>query len=183
MADTLQIFGVEYTNVAGIIATDDNGDELTFTRGGGGVTVTDEANTTGITCVITSGGSPTPPEDIPLNTQLIDYTAVTNGYIVDGDTGEETVSQWSSCSDFTLIDPSMTFSYIGYQWYDLVFYNSSKSYISSITMYQDTDVTITNDYAHGTLTPSKIPSTAKYVRINSYPTNPTSTELSLIRTA
>ena len=110
MADTLQIFGVEYTNVAGIIATDDNGDELTFTRGGG-VTVTDEANTTGVTCVITSGGSPTPPSsDIPLNTQLIDFTAVTNGYIVDGDTGEETVSQWSSCSDFTLIDPSMTFS-------------------------------------------------------------------------
>lgn len=35
MADTLEIFGVEYTNVAGIIATDDNGNELTYTRGGG----------------------------------------------------------------------------------------------------------------------------------------------------
>lgn len=35
MADTLEIFGTEYTNVAGIIATDDNGNELTFTRGGG----------------------------------------------------------------------------------------------------------------------------------------------------
>lgn len=35
MADTLEIFGVEYTNVTGIIATDDNGDELTYTRGGG----------------------------------------------------------------------------------------------------------------------------------------------------
>ena len=149
--------------------------------GGGGVTVTDVANTTGTTCVITTGSAPS--EDIPLNTQLIDFTAVKNGYIVDGDTGEEIVSQWSSCSDFTLIDPTMTFSYIGYQWYDIVFYNTSKNYISSITMYQDTDVTITNDYAHGTLTPSKIPSTAKYVRINSYPTNPSSTQLSLIRTA
>lgn len=29
--------------------------------GGGGVTITDEPNATGITCVITSGGSPTPP--------------------------------------------------------------------------------------------------------------------------
>lgn len=35
MADTLEIFGTEYTNVAGIIATDDNGNELTYTRGGG----------------------------------------------------------------------------------------------------------------------------------------------------
>lgn len=35
MADTLKIFGVEYLNVAGIIASDDNGNELTFTRGGG----------------------------------------------------------------------------------------------------------------------------------------------------
>lgn len=34
MADTLEIFGVEYQNVAGIIATDDNGNELTYTRGG-----------------------------------------------------------------------------------------------------------------------------------------------------
>ena len=35
MADTLEIFGTEYTNVAGIIATDDNGNDLTYTRGGG----------------------------------------------------------------------------------------------------------------------------------------------------
>ena len=35
MADTLEIFGTEYTNVAGIIATDNNGNELTYTRGGG----------------------------------------------------------------------------------------------------------------------------------------------------
>lgn len=35
MADTLEIFGTEYMNVAGIIATDDNGNELTYTRGGG----------------------------------------------------------------------------------------------------------------------------------------------------
>ena len=35
MSDTLEIFGVEYTNVTGIIAKDDNGNDLTFTRGGG----------------------------------------------------------------------------------------------------------------------------------------------------
>lgn len=150
----------------------------------GGVTVTDEANATGITCVITSGSSPTPPSpDIPLNTQLIDYTAVTTGYIVDGDTGEETVSQWSSCSDYTLIDPTMTFSYVGYQWYDIVFFTESKQYISKIYMDSDKD-SVVNDYAHGTLTPAKIPPTAKYVRINTYPNAGIgSTQLSLIRTS
>lgn len=35
MADTLNIFGTEYTNVAGIIAYDDNGDEVTYLNGGG----------------------------------------------------------------------------------------------------------------------------------------------------
>lgn len=33
MADNLYIFGEEYTDVAGIIATDDYGDDLVFTRG------------------------------------------------------------------------------------------------------------------------------------------------------
>lgn len=148
--------------------------------GGGSVTVTDEANATGTTCVITSGGSPTP--DIPLNTQLIKYGDVVSGYIIDSSTGDEMVSQWSSCSDFTLIDPTMTFSYIGYQWYYLAFYDDSKSFISSIYMANDKD-SVENDYAHGTLNSTKIPSTAKYVRISSYPTNPSSTQLSLIRTA
>ena len=36
MPDTLNIFGTEYTNVTGIIAKDDNGVDLTFTRGGSG---------------------------------------------------------------------------------------------------------------------------------------------------
>ena len=35
MSDTLEIFGIEYTDVAGIIATDDNGNDLTYTRGSG----------------------------------------------------------------------------------------------------------------------------------------------------
>ncbi len=32
MADTLEIFGVEYTNVAGIIATDNNGIDQTYIK-------------------------------------------------------------------------------------------------------------------------------------------------------
>ena len=45
MADTLQIFGVEYTNVTGIIASDDNGNELTYTRGGGTPTLQTKTET------------------------------------------------------------------------------------------------------------------------------------------
>ena len=114
------------------------------------------------------------PANIPLNTQLIDYTAVKGGYIVNDD-GTEEVSQWACVSDYTLIDPTMTFSYIGYCWYDLVFFDA-------IYMYGDADE-IVSDYAHGTLTPAKIPASAVYVRINSTPTNPSSSQLSLIRTA
>lgn len=45
MADTLEIFGVEYTNVAGIIATDSNGNDLTYTRGGGTPTLQTKSKT------------------------------------------------------------------------------------------------------------------------------------------
>lgn len=122
------------------------------------------------------------PTPIPIGTQLIDFAAVVSGYIIDAD-GSEVASQWSCCSDFTAIDPSMTFSYIGYQWYFLAFYDAQKTFISGFDMYQDPTATITNDYAHGVLSPSNIPATAAYVRISSYPNNVSSSELSLIRTA
>lgn len=121
------------------------------------------------------------PANIPMNTELIDYTAVTNGYIINAQ-GEETESQWSACSDFTLIDPTMTFSYIGYRWYYLAFYTANETFISSIYMQDDAD-SFVNDYAHGTFSGNKIPSNAMYVRISTNPTNPGSTQLSLIRTA
>ena len=40
MADTLEIFGVEYTDVAGIIAKDDNGVDQTYIKGGSDFNVT-----------------------------------------------------------------------------------------------------------------------------------------------
>lgn len=122
------------------------------------------------------------PAPIPIGTQLIDFADVVSGYVIDSD-GSEVASQWSCCSDFTAIDPTMTFSYIGYQWYFLAFYDSQKTFISGFDMYQDPTITVVNDYAHGTLSPSNIPSTAAFVRISSYPNNASSSELSLIRTA
>lgn len=146
----------------------------------GGVTVTDVANTTGTTCVITTGS--TPSEDIPLNTQLIDFTAVTNDYVVNS-SGNVVAEQWYSVSDYTEIDPSMTFSYSGCYWFYIGFYDASKNTISALNMNSDgTQRPNDTNYCDGTLTPAKIPSNAKYVRITST-RNPDSTILSLIRTA
>lgn len=45
MADTLNIFGTEYTGVTGIIAKDDNSTDLTFVRPQGTVNITQSGNT------------------------------------------------------------------------------------------------------------------------------------------
>lgn len=39
--DTLEIFGLEYTNVTGFKATDDNGNIITYIRPSGSITITD----------------------------------------------------------------------------------------------------------------------------------------------
>lgn len=120
---------------------------------------------------------------IPIGEELIDYTNVVGGYIIDGATGEEEASEWAFCSDFTPIDPMMLFSYIGYQWYDAAFYDKNKNFLSGFQQ-RDHAVTIdSQDYAHGVLTPADIPAGAAYIRLTSYPTSPTSANISLIRPA
>ena len=59
MSDTLEIFGTEYTNVTGIIAKDDNGNDLTYTRGGASptlqtITKTYTPSTSAVTDTITA---------------------------------------------------------------------------------------------------------------------------------
>ena len=44
MADTLEIFGTEYTNVTGIKATDDNGNVLSYIRPQGAISITENGN-------------------------------------------------------------------------------------------------------------------------------------------
>lgn len=166
-------------------------DNLTITdvTSGGSVTITDEINATGTTCVITSGSTPTPTPDptptpsgdIPLNTELIDFSAVENDMLLDNGSGQTFEYEWASTSDYTEIDPSMTFSYIGWGSGYVCFYDSTKTYLTYLSINQDGEG---DEYGvkTGTLTPAKIPATAKYVRINSL-RNPDSSELSLIRTA
>ena len=122
------------------------------------------------------------PANIPLNTELIDFNAVTNDYVVDS-SGAIVAEQWYAVSDYTPIDPTMTFTYRGIRWFPLGFYDSNKNAISTINMQNDTTPDPNNENTGiGTLTPAKIPSNAKYVRI-SCAGYPDSSGLSLIRTA
>ncbi len=121
------------------------------------------------------------PSAIPLNTQLIDFSAVLNDTLLDPGNGNTVEYSYISTSDFTKIDPSMTFSYTGIGMAYVCFYNSSKTFISSLTISEDTGGG-GYEACNGTLTPAKIPASAEYVRINSF-NNPSSSELSLIRTS
>lgn len=149
--------------------------------GGGSVVVTEEANATGITCVITTGSEPepTPSGDIPLNEQLIDYTATTNSVELD-EYGQAVASDpWYYVSGYTAIDPAMTFTFKGAQWGILAVYDSSKTFVRSFTMNDIADSS-SNNVSTGTLSGSRI-SGAYFVRITSQ--GNTSNALSLIRTA
>lgn len=123
------------------------------------------------------------PADIPLNTQLVDYTAVKVNYIIDGTDGGEVFNEAGFASDYIVIDPTMTFTYVGYEWWDAAFYDASKVFISGFTQNSYAD-SIEDIYAHGTLTPSRIPSNAMYIRLTSYPAGEySSSTMSLIRTS
>lgn len=107
-----------------------------------------------------------PTSSIPLNTQLIDFNSLTNGYTVGSDGSLES-TEWFAVTDYTEIDPSMTFSYKGATWFNLGFYDSSKAAISTIYINSDATPDPDNDQVGvGTLTPAKIPANAKYVRIS-----------------
>ena len=141
----------------------------------GGKTVT-LAQLDGVTWYEVSSG-------IPLNTELVDYSAVTTNRNVDDDGTIITGESWECVTDYIPIDPSMTFTFICRAWYNIGFYNSNKSPVRVVSSNDIAGSTVTNDYTHGTLTPSVIPSSAAYVVLsgNSYGLN--SNYLSLIRTA
>lgn len=122
------------------------------------------------------------PVNIPLNTQLIDYNSLTNNKSIDA-TGSLEENEWYSTSDFTEIDPTMTFAYRCNLWFYVGFYDSAKSAISAMPVYGNATPDTDNDQVGvGTLNSSNIPATAKYVRLTSV-MYADSTELSLIRTA
>ena len=123
----------------------------------------------------------TPSGDIPLNTELIDYTKVTNGYGVYSD-GSVSAADWMAVSDYTPIDSTMTFTAKGNMWYYIGFYDSSKNNLGNAVYIYDAATSTSGDVGTVILSSSNIPANAAYTRITSIQ-NPNSSELSLIRTA
>ena len=121
------------------------------------------------------------PSNIPLNTQLIDYTSCTADTGLDS-SGDETSLEWYYLSDYTPVASGMTFSYITGIWTYIGLYDSNKDALSAIEVYQDgTPDPNDSNLASGTLSGNKLPSNVAYVRLVSTGTN--STYMSLIRTA
>lgn len=121
------------------------------------------------------------PTPVPIGVELIDYTATTKDMGIDS-SGATVVAEWFYCSDYTPIDPSMTFSYRNAQWYYIGFYDENHNAVGTIYPYTDgTPDPDDNNTSYGTLTPAKIPATAKYARLCG--TWYDSDHMSLIRTA
>lgn len=140
----------------------------------GGKTVT-LAQLDGVTWYEVSG-------DIPLNTELVDYSAVRAGYVVGSSGAIEAGESWECVTDYIPIDPSMTFTFKMLDWYDFGLYDANKNVVQVLAAHDIADST-GNDVATGTLNSSIIPSTAKYVVLVGNPYNLSSNTLSLIRTA
>lgn len=121
------------------------------------------------------------PTPVPIGVELIDYTATTKDKAIDS-SGAAVTAEWFYASDYTPIESSMTFSYRNAQWYYIGFYDENHNAVGTIYPYTDgTPDPDDNNTSYGTLTPAKIPSTAKYVRLSG--TWYDSDHMSLIRTA
>lgn len=123
------------------------------------------------------------PSNIPIGVELMDLAEVTNDYVINS-SGEAVAEQWYSASDYAPIASGMSFSYSGCRWFYLAFYDSSKQFISSIYIDNDTtESTYNTNVGDGTLSGSEIPSNAAFIRITSVYNPDSNHYLSLIRTA
>ena len=121
---------------------------------------------------------------IPFDTELIDYTKAKEGTMVNASSGQEysdSSTTASCCSDFTPIDPSMTFTLMAYHWYRSVFYDENKQAIGNIYIH-DTGTAPDGGGTFWTVTldSSNIPANAAYIRVNTY-LAPNAEHMSLIR--
>lgn len=122
------------------------------------------------------------PANIPIGVELIDYTKVTDDYAI-AQNGETETAEWFCATDYTVIDPTMTFAYRQSYWHYLAFYNAQKAFLGSILVTNDgTQDSNDSNVGYGTLTPAKIPASAMYVRLTGFK-NPSSDNTSLVRTA
>ena len=121
-------------------------------------------------------------QSIPIGVELIDFTKLTEDYVINS-SGQAVAEQWYCASDYTPIESGMTFSYSGCRWFYLGFYDSTKSPISTIYIFNDTtESSLTSNLGEGTLSGNEIPQNAAYVRITGV-NYQGAYHLSLIRTA
>ena len=125
------------------------------------------------------------PQNIPLNTELVDISKLTADVVLNT-SGEEEASQWMGVTDYIVIDPTMTFSVTCGRWYNEAFYDSSKTFISYFSPYSvgwPADPNESN-VAVGTIGGNglTIPSNAMYFRMTTT-ASADNTICSLIRTA
>ena len=120
------------------------------------------------------------PAVIPTGVELIDYTAVTADTAIGSD-GAAMSQQWYYASDYTAVDPSMTFSYTAGLWFYIGVYDDAYNVLRTIYVYSDGTVDPNDsNTGHGTLSGSKLTG-ASYIRLCG--TWYDSDHMSLIRTA
>lgn len=121
------------------------------------------------------------PVNIPIGTELIDYSKVTSDCAIKS-SGEIEAQEWMLVSDYTPVETGMTFTYTGCLWFYLNVYDDTKTLLNTIYIYNDATVDENDsNTGHGTLSGAELPASAAYVRITA--TGASSQYLSLIRTA
>lgn len=120
------------------------------------------------------------PINIPIGVELIDYSKLTANTAINSQ-GQVESTEWYYTSDYTVVDPSMTFEYTASYWHYIGVYDENKNVLRAIYAYQDSTVSSQDsNLGLGTLSGSEL-TNAKYVRIcSSYQS---SSGMSLIRTA
>lgn len=121
------------------------------------------------------------PAAIPIGVELIDFSKVTNDYVINS-SGQVVAEQWYSVSDYTPIASGMTFSFSGCRWFYGAFYDSEKTLITSFYIYNYTSQSSYNSNIGAGVLSTGIPANAAYIRITSVG-SPDEHVLSLIRTA
>lgn len=121
------------------------------------------------------------PSIIPVGVQLIDYTKCSSNTAINSQ-GQAVTQEWYYASDYTPIETGMSFSYRAGIWFYIGFYDSSKSVIGTMYVYQyaTQDPNDTNT-GYGNISGANIPAGTKYLRLSG--TYPDSSHMSLIRTA
>lgn len=101
---------------------------------------------------------------IPIGVELVDYTAVLADTAIDS-TGAVITQEWYYTSDYTPVDPSMTFSYTAGTWFYIGVYDESYNVVRTIYAYSDGTVDPNDsNTSHGTLSGNKLMGAA-YVRL------------------